>query len=167
MRELNNPFLGHPGYNCFGCNPANPLGLQMSFFEEGEQVLSFWEPRDDYQGFNDVLHGGIQATLMDELASWYIFVKLHTSGMTQGLDVRYHHAVRTTGGRITLVAELQEHRKRRADIHVRLYQGENELKSEGICRYVIFPEELARKKLDYPGHDAFITVHNRGDSHPS
>jgi acyl-coenzyme A thioesterase PaaI-like protein len=155
MRELKNPFLGNPGYNCFGCNPQNPLGLRMRFFEDAEKVISFWDPRQEYQGFNDVLHGGIQATLMDELASWYIFVKLSTSGMTEGLNLRYLHSVRTSAGRLTLTAELQEERKRRADILVRLYQGEEELKSEGLCTYVIFPEDLARKKLHYPGREAF------------
>lgn len=155
MRKLKNPFLGLSGYNCFGCSPGNPLGLKMSFFEEEERVLSYWDPRDEYQGFNDVLHGGIQATLMDELASWYIFVKMGTSGMTEGLNIRYHHAVRTSAGRITLTAELKEERKRRADILVRLYQGDEELKSESVCTYAIFPEQLARKKLHYPGREAF------------
>ncbi len=158
MRELKNPFLDHSGYNCFGCNPGNPIGLRMSFYEHEDQVLSFWEPRDDYQGFSEVLHGGIQATLMDELASWFIFVKLRTSGMTEAMSLSYHHPVYTSGGRITLAAELKEERKRRAEILVRLYQGEEEApKSEGLCTYAIFPEPLARKKLHYPGYEAFIT----------
>ena len=160
MRQLTNPFLNNPGYNCFGCNPENPVGLSMEFLEEEERVLSFWQPRPEYQGFSDVLHGGIQATLMDELASWYIFVKLETSGMTESLNVRYHGPVKISGPRLTLTAELQEERKRRADILVKLYQGEEETpKSEGVCTYAIFPSEMARKRLHYPGVEAF-----RGDS---
>lgn len=157
MRQLKNPFLQSPEYNCFGCDPGNPLGLRMSFYENERQVLSFWEPRNEYQGFTHVLHGGIQATLMDELASWYIFVKLRTSGMTEEMKVSYDHPVYTNGGRITLTGELHEMRKRRADILVRLYQGEEEEpKSEGICTYAVFPEALARKKLHYPGYEAFV-----------
>ena len=154
MRQLRNPFLDHPGYNCFGCNPTNPVGLAMIFFEEETRVLSFWEPKPDYQGYSDVLHGGIQATLMDELASWYVFVKLKTSGMTSGISVTYSAPVYVNRGQLTLTAELRERRKRQADIVVRLYQGSDEEKSQGICTYTIFPEEIARKRLDYPGYEA-------------
>ncbi|MFP4300552.1 MAG: PaaI family thioesterase [Spirochaetaceae bacterium] len=158
MRELRNPFVDQPGYNCFGCNPGNPLGLRMTFFEKEDQVLSFWEPKDEYQGFSGVLHGGIQATLMDELASWFVFVKLRTSGMTEGMRLSYTHPVYTTGGKLTLTAELAEQRKRRAEILVRLYQGEAQPpRSEGICTYALFSEPLARKKLHYPGYEAFLT----------
>jgi len=157
MRRVHNPFLGSSDYNCFGCNPNNPVGLGMEFHEEEGRVLSFWYPRPEFQGFTNVLHGGIQATLMDELASWYIFVKLQTSGMTEGLSVRYHAPVKTDGPRLTLSAELQEERKRRVDILVRLFQGDEEKpKSEGVCTYVLFPEEMARKRLNYPGVEAFL-----------
>lgn len=129
----------------------------MSFYEDENKVLSFWEPREDYQGFTNVLHGGIQATLMDELASWYIFVKVRTSGMTEGMKVSYHHPVYINGGSITLTAELQERKKRRVEILVRLHQGDGEEpKSEGLCTYAVFPEPLARKKLHYPGYEAFL-----------
>lgn len=157
MRNITNPYVDSPGYNCFGCSPSNPLGLAMSFFEEGSRVLSHWEPKASYQGFSDVLHGGIQATLMDELASWYVMVKMKTSGMTEGMEIRYHKPVYTTGGTVTLSSELEESEKRRARIRVRLFQGsEGEPKSEGVCTYTIFPEKLARKKLHYPGYEAFF-----------
>jgi len=64
------------GYQCFGCAPHNHNGLQMSFAEDGEYVVSEWEPKDYFQGYYNVLHGGIQATLMDEIASWLVQIKL-------------------------------------------------------------------------------------------
>lgn len=156
MREIRNPFVNHDGYHCFGCDPNNPIGLKMRFVEEEERVLCYWEPSGDYQGFTDVLHGGIQATLMDELASWYIFVKLKTSGMTESLSVRYLSPVQTNGGTVTVTAELEKEEKRKAHILLKLYQGEGACKSEGRCTYTIFPEALARRKLNYPGHEAFL-----------
>ena len=157
MKPIRNPFLGGDGYNCFGCAPHNPLGLAMSFYQTEDEVISLWEPRPEYQGFDDVLHGGIQATLMDEIASWYIFVKLRTSGMTEGMTVGYHRPVYTNEGGVTLTARLEEERKRRADIRVRLFQGDEESpRSEALCTYAIFPEPLARKKLHYPGYEAFL-----------
>ena len=155
MQKLQNPFLNHPGYNCFGCNPSNSIGLGMTFFEEGEKVFSLWEPRAEYQGFTDVLHGGIQATLMDELASWFVFVKLKTSGMTKSINVSYREPVYISRGTVTLTAELVEKEKRSADILVTLRQGEGEPKSDALCTYALFAESVAKRKLHYPGVDAF------------
>ena len=40
----------------------------------------------EFAGFHDILHGGIQATMMDEIASWVVLVKLDTSGVTYPLE---------------------------------------------------------------------------------
>ncbi len=39
----------------------------MEFYEDGDEVVSIWKPRPEYQGWIDTLHGGIQAVLMDEI----------------------------------------------------------------------------------------------------
>ena len=45
--------------------------------------------------------------------------------------------------------------KRLAVIHAQLFNAENELCAEADVKYVIFSEEVARKKYHYPGIDAF------------
>lgn len=82
MIKLKNPYAEFKEYNCFGCSPTNPSGLRMEFHEEGENIVSRWNPGHDHQGFHDLLHGGIQATMMDEIASWVVFMKLDTVGVT-------------------------------------------------------------------------------------
>lgn len=74
MKKIKNPWLGltDKGYNCFGCSPENPYGLKMEFYEDGDDIVSFWTPGENYQGWMNTLHGGIQATLMDESAGWLI-----------------------------------------------------------------------------------------------
>jgi len=69
MIKLKNPYAEFKEYNCFGCSPTNPSGLRMEFHEEGENIVSRWSPGHDHQGFHDLLHGGIQATMMDEIAT--------------------------------------------------------------------------------------------------
>ena len=49
MREIKNPWIGTEGYNCFGCCPTNPYGVKMRFYEDGEDVICFWKPQDQYQ----------------------------------------------------------------------------------------------------------------------
>jgi acyl-coenzyme A thioesterase PaaI-like protein len=48
----------------------------MTFFDDGEGIVSNWGPKEGYQGYDKVLHGGIQATLIDEIASWVVYVRL-------------------------------------------------------------------------------------------
>ena len=68
MRDIRNPFLNRPGYGCFGCSPNNEQGLRMSFAEEGEEIICSWEPDPRFAGYGGIIHGGIQATLHDEIA---------------------------------------------------------------------------------------------------
>jgi uncharacterized protein (TIGR00369 family) len=55
---------------CFGCGPANPAGLQLEFLlaEDGAAVCLTALP-DRFDGQTGCLHGGIIATLLDEVMS--------------------------------------------------------------------------------------------------
>ena len=39
------------GYNCFGCSPDNEAGVRMEFYEDGDEIVSIWNPRPEYQGW--------------------------------------------------------------------------------------------------------------------
>lgn len=155
MKKIVNPFIGKKDYCCFGCSPMNQMGLKMNFFEEGDEILSIWEPDDHFTGFEQVLHGGIQATLIDEIASWVVFVKLKTGGFTSNLNVQYKKPVLIDKGNITIKASLKEMKKNIAHIAVSLFDGEGKLCSEAIAQYFTLPEKIARKKMMYPGIENF------------
>ncbi|MFZ0472834.1 MAG: PaaI family thioesterase, partial [Bacteroidales bacterium] len=78
-RKVRNPF--DPDQNlCFGCGPANPAGLKLTFEEDEEKLYAEWQPSAHFQGYTNVLHGGIIATLLDETGAWCVNVKAGTSG---------------------------------------------------------------------------------------
>ena len=135
MRKIRNPFVGLEGYNCFGCSPGNYEGLQLSFAEEGEELVSKWQPKKHFQGYHNVLHGGIQATLMDEIASWIVYVKVRRSGVTSGMNVRYLKTVYVTDPMLTLRARLIEMRRNLADIEVKLYDSSGNVCAEAMITY--------------------------------
>jgi uncharacterized protein (TIGR00369 family) len=155
VRQLSNPFSSLDGYNCFGCSPDNPNGLRMQFFDEGDTVVSAWEPTDDFQGWHNVLHGGIQATLMDEIASWVVFAKLGTTGVTSKMEVKLSRPMHMDKGPVKLVAKLREMRRNIAVIDVELLDGEGTKCAEGIFHYFTYPEKLAKERLFYPGREKF------------
>ncbi len=155
MIKLYKPFEGHPDYNCFGCSPGNPIGLNLEFNEDGEYVIAEWRPRAEFQGFKNVLHGGIQSTLMDEIAAWCVNIKMDTAGVTKELKVRFLKSVYTTDTKIILRARLIKTVKNIAFIHVELLNSKDELCSEGEFNYFTFPKEIAKRKLLFPGKEAF------------
>lgn len=44
MRKIKNPWIGVEKYNCYGCCPDNEMGLKMEFYEDGDDIISFWNP---------------------------------------------------------------------------------------------------------------------------
>jgi uncharacterized protein (TIGR00369 family) len=156
MKNIRNPFTGIEGFDCFGCCPDNPVGLKMKFTEDGEFVTCEWNPSSHLQGYVNVLHGGIQATLMDEIASWTIYIKAKTGGLTSSLRVEYIKPVFINRGSIFLKGKLIKTDGRIATVNVELFNHENILCSRSVADYYIFPEEIARQRYYYPGHDNFF-----------
>jgi acyl-coenzyme A thioesterase PaaI-like protein len=62
-----------PSGRCFGCGPANPIGLRIGSHpdpaDEGVLVAS-WMPLADHEAFAGVVNGGILGTLLDCHANW-------------------------------------------------------------------------------------------------
>ncbi|TSA27422.1 MAG: PaaI family thioesterase [Bacteroidetes bacterium] len=155
-RKIYNPFLGLPGYNCFGCNPDNPAGLRMTFVEEGDELVSSWDPKSHFQGYFGVLHGGVQAALMDEIASWVVYVKLKTAGFTSRAEIRYHKTVFVNKGLLTIRAKVQQMRRNLADIEVTLVDSEENRCASGVFTYFTFPVEKTTESMYYPAYDNFF-----------
>ena len=86
MKKIINPWKNMEGYNCFGCSPDNEAGVRMEFYEDGDEVVSIWKPRPEYQGWLNTLHGGIQSVLLDEICGWVVFRKLQTGGVTSKME---------------------------------------------------------------------------------
>lgn len=155
MKKLRNPFQQYDSYQCFGCDPENHHGLQMEFYEDGMDLLSIWEPKAFLQGYGNVLHGGIQSTLLDELASWIVYVKARTGGVTAHMDVKFRKPVYVNQGKLTVRGRLKEVNKRFAMISAEIYDSKGEITTVADIRYFVYPEEVAREKFFYPGHEAF------------
>lgn len=156
MIKLTNPYSEHPDANCFGCSKLNPIGLKLEFFLDDDELVSTWTPGKNYEGWHDVLHGGIQATLMDEIASYVVMILMDTTGVTYEMKTRYRKPVLISRGPITLRARLTRKEKRIAEMDVKLYDGKGTLCSESLVGYFIIPPEKARKEMRFPGKEAFF-----------
>lgn len=59
-----------PGNRCFGCGPANDLGLQIKSIVDGDQVVATWRPQPHHLAFEGMLNGGICGALLDCHSNW-------------------------------------------------------------------------------------------------
>lgn len=59
-----------PQLKCFGCGPANPKGLRIRSFPDGDEVVASWTPEEHHEAFPGMLSGGIIGTLLDCHCNW-------------------------------------------------------------------------------------------------
>src|ERR1700752_4222709 len=59
-----------PNLACFGCGPANPKGLHVQSFPDGDEVVAEWQPSQQYEAYNGMLNGGIIGALLDCHCNW-------------------------------------------------------------------------------------------------
>lgn len=153
MKKIINPWLGltDKGYNCFACAPTNPCGLKMEFYEDGDDIVSIWTPGDYYQGWLDTLHGGIQATLLDEIGGWIIARKFQTSGMTTNLNIKYKKPI-PTGKEIKIEIRGRVKEVKRMFVFIEAeIRYEGEVRSSAEMTYYTFPKDVAEKDFLFSG----------------
>jgi uncharacterized protein (TIGR00369 family) len=62
--------MGEPVFRsraCFVCGTDNPSGLNLAPEREGNKVILRFTPGDAHRGFSKAVHGGITASLLDEV----------------------------------------------------------------------------------------------------
>jgi acyl-coenzyme A thioesterase PaaI-like protein len=59
-----------PRLICYGCGPANPDGLQLKSFLEGDQLVAHFQAEKKHQAFEGMLNGGVIGTLLDCHCNW-------------------------------------------------------------------------------------------------
>jgi uncharacterized protein (TIGR00369 family) len=94
---------------CYGCGPANPSGLRLEFFETDDGVEVEYAVPEHLAGAPGIVHGGVQATLLDEAMCMTAYAKEGTPVVTGELTVRYLSAV-PTGTPLTIRGRITERR---------------------------------------------------------
>lgn len=158
MIKLKNPYEHLPEHGCFCCSKKNPIGLKLDFWydETGKTVETRWLPDAHYQGYHGVLHGGIQATIMDEVASWSIYLLEGTAGVTQGMEISYKKPLMIEKGQVVVRGKVLSKQKRLVTLFVEVFDGEGLVCTTGNISYFVFPLDIAKSKFGYPGIEAFM-----------
>lgn len=110
-------------HSCFVCGESNAHGLKLRFETDGKLVRTQFQPRPEHVGFQQTVHGGILATLLDEIMVWACAVQTRRFAFCGELNVRYANPVRPS--QIVLAtAELVNNRRGR------IFEAKGELRDE-------------------------------------
>jgi uncharacterized protein (TIGR00369 family) len=135
------PMVHSASNRCFGCGPANPVGLHLEFFlAEDGAVVSFAAVANTYEGPPGYLHGGIIATLLDEAMSKAVRAR-GLIAMTRRLDVDYLRPI-PSGAAIRIEGRVVRDEGRKHWAEARVLDGNGVTLAEGKGLFI----EIRREK---------------------
>ncbi len=132
---------------CFVCGIENPKGLKLSFHEYPDgSVRSKLRISPEFQGWPGIAHGGIIATLLDEVTA-RVYMNDSTGDrlmLTGKLEIRYRRPV-MIGDPIEIIGFPVEENGRIATARGELRDSEGNLLAEALTTMVQASDELVKK----------------------
>ena len=106
--------------NCFVCGPDNPIGLHLNIEDGDGWAKTSWIIGENYVGYANIIHGGIMATILDDLMAHATY-SMKVDIMTVHLDIDYK-APAYVGDEIDCEA------------HIEFYGGRKSIKMAGSVK---------------------------------
>jgi uncharacterized protein (TIGR00369 family) len=135
-------------HNCFACGRENAIGMRLHI-ELGEGTASTaWTVGPDYVGWSDKAHGGLIATLLDEVMAWAPSSS-DAWAVTVELSVRFRSPA-APGERLAAVGRVTARRRRMFEVTGEVRGAGGRLVAEGTGRYLgATPQQKALLKERY------------------
>jgi uncharacterized protein (TIGR00369 family) len=131
---------------CFGCGADNPYGLRMKFLSDGEIVVCRLTVPDHLCGWDNIIHGGIIATIHDEMMSWTAIQLLRKMILTKSVSVDFLKPL-FTGREIEARGRIKQAvSEREAIVASAIYDGSGTCCSKGRGTFALITPEFARRQ---------------------
>ena len=106
-------------HNCFACGGQNPVGMHLEIELGDGTARTEWVPSADFVGWEQKVHGGILATLLDEVMAWA--PSSHDAwAVTAEMQIRFRSPA-NPGERLVATGRVTEKRRR-------IYRVEGEIR---------------------------------------
>ena len=96
--------------NCFVCGDKNDIGLKLDFYEKDGKARAEFTPTKNFEGYKDILHGGILSTLLDEVMIKSILAK-EILTVTSQIEVKFKKPA-VIGEKLIIEGEITGERSR-------------------------------------------------------
>jgi uncharacterized protein (TIGR00369 family) len=129
------------GHHCFACGTANPIGLKLRFYNMNDSVCADITLGKNHEGWQNMAHGGIISTLLDEVMAWTIMYFKRIFFVTRKMEIKYVRPV-LIGVPLTVKGRMMKDRKAPyigavADI----FDDKNQLLARGTGEFVEIPKD--------------------------
>jgi uncharacterized protein (TIGR00369 family) len=145
-------------HRCFACGELNEHGLQLVLHADETGCWTELSLDERFQGWDSVAHGGIVATILDEVMAWSVIGR-GTWGVTARMSIAFHKPI-ATGHAIRAEGHVVEDRRRTVRTEGRVLDaGSGALLASGEGTYMAVPADRlavlqARYKLRATGESA-------------
>ena len=129
--------------HCFVCGLENPIGLQLKMYQTAPGVIeTTYTAPQHFQGYPGVLHGGIVASLLDELSGRALMGDPSEPRFmfTGKLEVKYRKNV-PVGKPLKIVGKATKSRGKMAESWAGIYAENGVLLAEATALLIDVPEE--------------------------
>lgn len=124
---------------CFACGALNAHGLHLVLHVAGDTCWTELTLRPDFQGWEGIAHGGIVATILDEVMGWAL-ASADAWGYTAKMSIEYKRPV-PVGAHLRGEGRLIERRRRLLTTSARLVDpATGDVYATAEALYVAAPE---------------------------
>jgi uncharacterized protein (TIGR00369 family) len=137
------PLEAYPG--CFVCGDRNPVGMGIVFFYDGEKAFADFTAEAAYEGYRTVCHGGILASVLDEVMIKAVLAE-GTAAVTTRMEVRYRRPART-GTRLRAEGWVTRRGRRLIETEGFIKTADGTLLCEAAAAYGVVRDEKLKALL--------------------
>lgn len=143
------------GHDCFACGTNNPIGLKLKFYRQDTYICSDVILTRNHVGWQNMAHGGIISTLLDEVMSWTVIYFKKCFSVTRRMGVRYLKPVPVETPLIVKGRITSDEGQRRCQTEALLQDQKENVLAKGEADFAIlsadrlkdFPENFKKQML--------------------
>jgi acyl-coenzyme A thioesterase PaaI-like protein len=138
----------YPDQECLFCGEKNPIGLKLKFYldEETGEVSTEYLPSRPFVGMGNILHGGIQSGLFDEIMGWTAHNLTGEMGVTSDLEIKFLKPV-YLGKRIRVYCRLASRNGPKVHLDARIEIPDGPVCSVATGTYHLLPRAEFQKLI--------------------
>lgn len=131
---------------CFVCGIDNNYGLKAQFFFENDRAIAEYTTEKRFEGYHDIFHGGVTATLLDEVMIKALLAQKKYV-MTVELNVKYIKPI-YIGQKISFEGRLEKGRGRLYLTSGKAINEQGEMVAEATGKYLEVGSEMNTKLME-------------------
>jgi acyl-coenzyme A thioesterase PaaI-like protein len=144
------------GHDCFACGTNNPIGLKLRFYRQDNYICSNVTLTRNHVGWQNMAHGGIISTLLDEVMSWTVIYFKKSFSVTRRMGVRYLRPVPVEVPLTVKGMIISDEGQRRCQAQSLLQDDKENVLAKGEADFAIlsadrlkdFPEKFKKQMME-------------------